>query len=73
MVEKERSKVKEKKEVKIMFACIGTVTITSKVNITILIFIKTEIFICRGRNSGIANVETYRDKQGQTRTYRERQ
>ena len=37
------------------------------------ILIKTVIFICRGRHKGIANVETYRDRQGQTGTYRDRQ
>ena len=40
-----------------------------KVNVTM----KTVIFICRGRHEGIANVETYRDRQGQTGTDRDRQ
>ena len=34
---------------------------------------RTVIFICRGRQEGIANVETYRDRQGQTRTDRDGQ
>ena len=34
---------------------------------------KTGIFICRGRHEGIANVETYKDRQGQTRGDRDRQ
>ena len=37
------------------------------------ILMKTVIFICRGRHEGIANVETYRDRQGQTGTDRDRQ
>ena len=44
-----------------------------KVNVTMFILMKTVIFICRGRHEGIANVETYRDRQGQTRTDRDRQ
>ena len=38
------------------FACIGTVTFASKVNVTVII-------MCRGENAGISNVETYRDRQ----------
>ena len=38
-----------------------------KVNLTMLIVMKTVIFISRGRHEGMANVETYRDRQGQTR------
>ena len=34
---------------------------------------KTVIFICRGRHEGIANVETYRDRQGQTGTDKDTQ
>ena len=34
---------------------------------------KTVLFICRGRHEGIANVETYMDRQEQTRTDRDRQ
>ena len=37
------------------------------------ILVKTVIFICRGGHKGIANVETYRDIQGHTRTERDRQ
>ena len=33
----------------------------------------TVIFICRGRHEGIANVETYKDGQGQTRKDRDKQ
>ena len=44
-----------------------------KVNVTMFILMKTVIFICRGRHEGIANVETFRDIQGQTRTDRDRQ
>ena len=39
-----------------------------KVNVTMFIPMKTVIFIFRGRHEGIANVETYRDGQGQTGT-----
>ena len=46
---------------------------TSIVNLTMFILMKTVMFFCRGRNSGRANVETYRDKQGQKRTHRDRQ
>ena len=35
------------------------------------ILMKTVIFFCRGRHEGIANVEKYRDRQGQTRTDRD--
>ena len=45
----------------------------SKVNVTMFILMKTVIFICRGRNAGIANIETYRDRQGQTGTNRDKQ
>ena len=34
---------------------------------------KTVIFICRDRHEGIANVETYKDRQGHTGTDRDRQ
>ena len=46
-----------------MFARIKTVAFTSKVNDSTIILMKTVIFIYRGRNAGIANVEVYRDKQ----------
>ena len=46
---------------------------TRKVNVTMFILMKIVIFICRGRHEGIANVETYKDRQGQTRTDRDRQ
>ena len=69
--------MKSKEEVKIRFACIGTVAFVRKP------LMKTVIFICMGRHVGIANVETYmgrqgqtgidRDKQGQTETDRDRQ
>ena len=42
-----------------------------KVNVTMFILVKTVIFICRGRHEGIANVETYMDRQGQTMTDRD--
>ena len=38
-----------------------------EVSITMFIVMKTVVFICRGRHEGIANVETYRDRQGKTR------
>ena len=63
----------EKKKLKTWFACIGTVAFTRKVNVTMFILMKNVIFICRGRHEGIANVETYRNRQGQTRTDRDRQ
>ena len=44
-----------------------------KIILTMFILMKPIIFICRGRHEGIANVETYRDIQGQTGTYRDRQ
>ena len=37
------------------------------------ILMKTNIFICRGRHAGKVNVETYRDRLGQTRTYKDKQ
>ena len=48
----------------IRFACIGTVAFENKVKVTILILMNTVIIICRGGNPGIANVETYKDRQG---------
>ena len=36
-----------------------------------LLGMNTVIFICRGRHEGIANVETIRDRQGQTGTDRD--
>ena len=44
----------------------------SKVNVTIFILMKTVLFICRGRNVGIANINIYMVKQEQARTYRDR-
>ena len=44
-----------------------------KVNVTMVILMKTVLFICRGRYAGIANIETYRDRQGQTGTNRDKQ
>ena len=44
-----------------------------KVNVTMFILMKTVIFICRGKHEVISNVDTYRDRQGQTRTDRDRQ
>ena len=70
-IEEARGKVKKK--VKTWFACIGTVAFARKVNVTMFILMKTGIFICRGRHEGIANVETYRDRQGQTMTDRDKQ
>ena len=63
--------MKSKEEVKTRFACIGTVPLARKVNVTMYILMKTVIFICSGRHEGIANVETYRDTQGQKRTDRD--
>ena len=62
---------KVNKKLRTRFACIETVALARKVNATI--FIRTIIFICRGRHEGIASVETYRDKQVQIRTDRDRQ
>ena len=62
-----------KKKLKTRFACIGTLAFARKVNVTMFILMKTIIFICKGRHKGIANVETYRDGQGQTRTDRDGQ
>ena len=50
-----------------------TMAFARKVNVTMSILMKTVIFICKGRHEGIANVETYRDRQGQTRTDRDGQ
>ena len=72
VLEKARSKVKKNNEVKFRFVCIGTVAFTSKVNVTMFIMMKTVVIIWRGRNAGIANVETYRDRQGQTGTDKDR-
>ena len=63
-----RWKVKKKFQ-----TCIGRVALARKVNVTMFILMKTFIFICRGRHEGMANVETYRDRQLQTRTDRDRQ
>ena len=46
---------------------------TRKVNVNMFLLMNTVIFICRGRHEGIANVEKYRDRQGQTGTERDRQ
>ena len=72
-IEEARSKVKKKEEVKKRFACIGTVDLASKVNVTVFILMKTVIFICRGRSAGIANVGTDRDRKRQTGTDRDKQ
>ena len=65
--EKGRSKVKKYKKVKIRLACLETVAFTS--GMFMFIPRKTMIFICRGINAGIANGETDRDEQGQTRIH----
>ena len=44
-----------------------------KVNVTKIILMKTVISICKGRHEGIANVETDRDRQGQTGTDKDKQ
>ena len=44
ILEKAILKVKKKKKVRIRFACIGTVDITSKVDLTMFILMKTVIF-----------------------------
>ena len=44
-----------------------------KVNVIMFILIKIVILLCRGRHYDIANVETYRDIQGQAGTDRDRQ
>ena len=38
-----------------------------KVNVTMLILMKTVIFISRGGHEIIANVEAYKERPGQTR------
>ena len=63
---------KVKKKLKTRFACIGTVAFPRNY-VTMFILIKTSIFICRGSHEGIANVVTYRDRQGQTGIDRDRQ
>ena len=73
LLRKPDQKQRRKKRLKIRFACIGTVTFASKVNVTMFILMKTVIFIYKGRNVCIANVETYRDRQGQTGKDRDRQ
>ena len=57
---------------KIRLACIGTVSFAIKVSVTRFILMKTVIFILRGRNAGIAKVETYMDRQGPTGTDKDR-
>ena len=64
--------MKSKEAVKTRFACIGTVALERKVNVTMFILMKSVLFICRGRHEGISNVDTYRDRQVQTRTDRDR-
>ena len=73
LLRKQNNKKRRKKKMKTRFACIGTVAFASKVNVTMFIPIMTGIFTCRGRNAGIANVETNRDRHGQTRTDSDRQ
>ena len=73
LVERKIRSKEEKEKVKISLACIRTVAFTIEVTVNMLILMKTVIFICRGRNTGVANAETYRDKQGYTRTNRDRQ
>ena len=64
---------KVQKKLKTKFACIGTVTFARKVNVTMFILMKIDIFICRDKHEGIANVESYRDIQGQTMTDKDNQ
>ena len=64
---------KVKKKLKTRLACIGTLASARKVNLNKFILMKTVIVICMGRHEGIANVETYRDRQGQKRTDSDRQ
>ena len=58
---------------KTRFVFNGTVAFARKVNVTMFILMKTVIFICRGRHECIANVEIYRDRQGQKATDKDRQ
>ena len=51
----------------------GLVAFAIKVNVTLFILMNnTVVFICRGRNVDIANVDTYRDRLGLTWTHRDR-
>ena len=70
VLEKARSKERKNKKVKLGLHALKQWLLQVK---SLFILMKTVIFICRGRNAGIANAETYRDKQGHTRTNRDRQ
>ena len=50
----------------------SAVAFARKVNVTIFILIKTG-YSSAGVNMKVANIDTYRDRQGQTRTDRGRQ
>ena len=60
-------------KLKTRFAYIGTVALARRVNVIMFILMKTFQFICRRKHEGIANVETYRDRQGQTGTEKVKQ
>ena len=64
--------MKSKEGVKTRFACIRTVTFARNVNVTMFRLIKTVMLICRGRHEGKSNVETYRDRRGQTGTVKDK-
>ena len=72
VLEKARSKVKKNKKVKLGLLALKQWLLQVK---SLIILMKTVIFICRGRNAGLADVETYRDQQDkkeQTGTHRDR-
>ena len=63
--------MKSEEEVKTRFACIGTAAFSRKVKVTMIILMKTVIFICRGRYSKCRDIQeqtgTDKNRQGQTR------
>ena len=69
----EEARWRVKKKLKTRFACIRKVPFARNVDVTMFRLMKTFIFICRGRHEGTSNVETYRDRQGQTGTDKARQ
>ena len=63
--------MKNKEEVKNKVCMHWNSAFCKEVNVTRFILMKTVIFICMGRHEVIAHVETYRDRQGQTKTDRD--
>ena len=73
VIEEAISKVKKTDKITHKVSYIGTGDFASKVIVTEFILMKTVLIIFREENAGMANIESYKDRQEQTGTAKERQ